>query len=162
MAFRTDLLREVGGFDDVLGAGRYFAGAEDLDMFCRVLETGRLIVHVPSAIVCHINTRDTVAYRVLLYGYGLGLGAMTSKWMRLSPWTGIQLVGTVYVRGLVGLARRIRSARGRRGQLALLRGITVGLAATRRFTLAGSRFVDEHRPAPTPLVGDGRRDIEAR
>ncbi len=38
----------LGGFDDVLGAGRDLAGAEDLDIFCRALAGGTALVQ-PTA-----------------------------------------------------------------------------------------------------------------
>jgi GT2 family glycosyltransferase len=160
MAFRRDLLAQLDGFDDVLGAGRYFAGAEDLDMFCRVLASGRTIVYQPRAIVCHMNTRDEVAYRALLGGYGRGLGAMIAKWLRFAPGTAMQLATIVYLRGCLRLLRGIRSSRKRGGELAFLLGVSVGFASTSRMAVVGSRFVDTNRPAEAPLDVD-RPEAEA-
>jgi GT2 family glycosyltransferase len=160
MAFRRDLLAQLDGFDDVLGAGRYFAGAEDLDMFCRVLAFGRTIVHQPRAIVCHMNTRDEVAYRALLGGYGRGLGAMIAKWWRIAPGTAMQLATIVYLRACLRLLRGIRSSRKRGGELAFLRGVSVGLASARGMTVVGSRFADANRPQEAPLETE-RPEAEA-
>jgi glycosyltransferase involved in cell wall biosynthesis len=159
MAFRTGLADELGGFDEVLGAGRHFAGSEDLDMFCRVLDSGSAIVSEPRAIVHHMNTRDGRAYTALLNGYGLGLGALGRKWLRLSWWTGVQLMGIIVGRALVRLARQLGSARRRNGTIALLRGVFAGFAQARRLRLDGSRFIDDDRPAPTP-IDDGLSDTE--
>ena len=57
MAFRRERIVALGGFDPVLGAGRRLAGAEDLDMFCRVLDDGAHIVYDPSCVVHHVHTR---------------------------------------------------------------------------------------------------------
>lgn len=161
MAFRSQALADLGGFDDVLGAGRHFAGAEDLDMFCRLIAAGWKIVNEPQAIVRHMNTRDTESYRILLNGYGLGLGALANKWLRIAPKTGLILAGIVYLRASTRLLRQVGSARGRGGQLALLRGVSAGLLEARRLGLEGSRFIDDDRPAPTPLLEDGRSDAGA-
>ena len=65
MAFRRERLVALGGFDPVLGAGRRLAGAEDLDMFCRILDDGAHIVYDPSCVVHHVHTRADDAYTVL-------------------------------------------------------------------------------------------------
>ena len=40
MAFRRSALLASGAFDPLLGAGRHFGGAEDMDAFCRLLHAG--------------------------------------------------------------------------------------------------------------------------
>ncbi len=50
MAFRTGVLRELGGFDEALGAGTRTAGGEDLDIFVQVLLAGHTLVYAPSAV----------------------------------------------------------------------------------------------------------------
>jgi glycosyltransferase involved in cell wall biosynthesis len=156
MAFRREMLVRLGGFDDLLGAGRRFAGSEDLDMFCRVLATGSAIVHEPRSVVHHMNTREDDEYAELLHGYGLGLGGLLTKWVRLAPATGLGLSVLAYGRTGVRLTQRLGSRRGRRGQLAMLRGMVAGMAISSRFAMTGSRFVDEHPPEPTPIDEAGR------
>ena len=78
----------LGGFDPVLGAGRALAGAEDLDIFCRILDDGQAIEFDPACVIHHMNTREDDAYAELHRGYGLGLGALTGKWIRLRPGVG--------------------------------------------------------------------------
>jgi len=159
MAFRREVLVRLGGFDDVLGAGRRFAGAEDLDIFCRILDAGYAVVHDPSCIVYHMHTRDDGAYEALYRGYGLGLGGLVGKWLRMRWVTGARMFAVLAGR----TARRALRHRGdpRRGpaERAMFAGIVSGVAGTRRLELDGGRFVDDDRPAP--IVVDGLPDAAA-
>lgn len=78
-AFRTDLLRELGGFDEALGAGTRTRGGEDLDIFVRVLRAGRAIAYEPSSVVWHHHRADEKALARQMYGYGTGLSAYLTK-----------------------------------------------------------------------------------
>lgn len=151
MAFRVDVLRRLGGFDEVLGAGRHFAGAEDLDMFSRVLREGHTLVREHRSVIRHVNTREDDAYVRLLRGYGLGLGAMTGKWLRAWPAAGARLAVVVLGRAVKRVLRDLRSPRRRRGQAAMLRGIVGGMASSLRFRVRAGRFVDASPPPSTPL-----------
>ena len=146
MAFRREHLLELGGFDPVLGAGRALAGAEDLDIFCRILDDGQAIDFDPACVIHHMNTREDVAYAQLHRGYGLGLGAMTGKWLRLRFTVGVALVAIVAKRTLSRAVRNRKDPRRRRADLALFRGFMSGLFASLRLRLDGRVFVDA-RPA---------------
>lgn len=152
MAFRRAALVQVGGFDEVLGAGRVLAGAEDLDIFCRLLDAGWAIVYDPHCVIHHVHTRDDIAYESLYLGYGRGLGGLAGKWLRMRPLTGLRLLATLVGRN----ARRIRRHRGdpRRGpaERAMLRGIRLGVAASTRMRLRDGRLVDAHPPTPIVLT----------
>ncbi|QAY74687.1 glycosyltransferase family 2 protein [Agromyces protaetiae] len=157
MAFRTDAFASLGGFDPVLGAGRRFGGAEDLDALCRVLASGGLVAKVGASIVTHVYTRDDADYVVLNENYGRGIGAMIAKWLRENPAAGRALRRRVVRRALRRLARRVTDARYRRGQAAYLRGILTGYREARGLPLDGPVFRDEHPPdpVPTPIAIDG-------
>lgn len=79
MAFSTSLLREIGGWDEALGAGTRAKGGEDLDMFVRVLFEGRAIAYEPASIVWHHHRSDLVGLRRQIFGYGTGLSAFLTK-----------------------------------------------------------------------------------
>ena len=51
MAFRTDLLRQLGGFDAALGAGSMAMGGDDLAAFFDVVASGSTLVYEPAAVV---------------------------------------------------------------------------------------------------------------
>jgi GT2 family glycosyltransferase len=78
-AVRRSALAELGGFDPLLGAGSPGRGAEDLDMFLRVILAGGRICYVPSALVWHRHRADTEALGEQIYSYGYGLGAYLTK-----------------------------------------------------------------------------------
>jgi GT2 family glycosyltransferase len=60
MAFRRRLFGEIGPFDPSLGAGTLTRGADDLEMFFRVLKAGHALVYEPQAVVRHRH-RSTMA-----------------------------------------------------------------------------------------------------
>jgi GT2 family glycosyltransferase len=78
-AFRTAALRELGGFDETLGAGRPTRGGEDLDVFLRTVLSSRTIAYEPAALVWHSHESEMGEFRTRMYGYGVGLGAMLTK-----------------------------------------------------------------------------------
>ena len=79
MAFRTGVLRELGGFDEALGAGTRTAGGEDLDIFVQVLLAGHTLVYAPSAVAWHRHRADVEGLRRQMFGYGSGLTAYLTK-----------------------------------------------------------------------------------
>ncbi|REE73189.1 glycosyl transferase family 2 [Rhodococcus wratislaviensis] len=78
-AVERDVVRRLGGFDEALGAGAPTGGGEDIDMFFRILRSGRQLVHDPAAIVWHRHRDDSEGLLVQSRGYGLGLGAWLAK-----------------------------------------------------------------------------------
>jgi O-antigen biosynthesis protein len=81
MAFRTEALRHLGGFDPVLGAGTPARGGEDIDIAVRVLLAGHLLVRQPAAVLWHPSHTDDVALLRQIEGYGCGLAAVFTKFM---------------------------------------------------------------------------------
>ncbi len=155
MAFRRDLLLQLGGFDEVLGAGRRLAGAEDLDMFCRVIAAGSIVINDPECVVVHMNTRDEEDFAKLMRGYGLGLGALGNKWLRTRPAVGVRMNAMMARRALHQLARDRGDQRGRRGATALIKGYLSGFGAGSRMSLQDLRFVDDVPPAPIQVSAGG-------
>ncbi|MEU1864484.1 glycosyltransferase [Streptomyces gardneri] len=75
MAFRTDLLHDLGGFDPATGVGTPAHGGDDLLSFFRVLAHGRSLAYEPAAIVWHRHRRTPEALDAQAFGYGAGFGA---------------------------------------------------------------------------------------
>ncbi|WP_405854521.1 glycosyltransferase [Streptomyces sp. NBC_00090] len=75
MAFRTELLRGLGGFDPATGVGTPAHGGDDLLSFFRVLARGRSLAYEPAAIVWHRHRRTPEALDAQAFGYGAGFGA---------------------------------------------------------------------------------------
>ena len=74
MAFRTNALRELGGFDH-----RLSTGGEDIDVLMRVVLAGHTLVYEPAAIVWHAHRPDLTSLRRTMYTYGIGLSAVMFK-----------------------------------------------------------------------------------
>lgn len=74
-AISRTVLKEIGGFDEALGAGTRSGGGEDLDMFMRVILSGHRLVYEPSAIVWHFHRTDLPELRKQMRAYGSGLTA---------------------------------------------------------------------------------------
>lgn len=85
MAFRVDRLRELGGFDEALGAGTIAKGGEDLDVFRAVIMAGDVLVYNPAAHVRHRHRDTYEALRKQLFGYGVGMAAVITKELLAGP-----------------------------------------------------------------------------
>lgn len=82
-AMSRTVLKELGGFDEALGAGTPSGGGEDLDMFMRVILAGHRIVYEPSAIVSHLHRTDLAELTRQMKAYGSGLtAALTAMMMK--------------------------------------------------------------------------------
>ncbi|MGW4893379.1 glycosyltransferase [Kitasatospora sp. NPDC004240] len=75
MAFRTDVLRAIGGFDPATSTGTPARGGEDLLSFLQVLTLGRSVVYRPDALVWHPHRRGMEALTAQVFGFGVGFGA---------------------------------------------------------------------------------------
>jgi O-antigen biosynthesis protein len=85
MAFRTAALRNLGGFDPVLGTGTPARGCEDLDICIRVLVAGSRLAYEPRAIVWHRHPDTHAHLRQRAFDYGAALGAMLTKHLITGP-----------------------------------------------------------------------------
>ncbi len=79
MAFRTEALRALGGFDPATGAGTRSRGGDDLAAFFGIVASGATIAYQPAAVVRHYHRRDVAGLRRQMFDYGAGLGAYLTK-----------------------------------------------------------------------------------
>jgi glycosyltransferase involved in cell wall biosynthesis len=79
LAVRRSALLEVGGFDDLLGAGVALRAAEDKDLLLRLLAAGGQGALEPDAVVQHEVWRTRAEAVRLNHHYGIGQGALWSK-----------------------------------------------------------------------------------
>lgn len=79
MAMYASLMKRVGEFDERLGAGSRYAGAEDNDFCFRLLEAGFRIVYAPDVVIYHRAWRSQREYVPLKWHYGRGQGAYYGK-----------------------------------------------------------------------------------
>jgi glycosyltransferase involved in cell wall biosynthesis len=71
-AMTRNCLKELGGFNQALGAGTPCGGGEDLDVFIRTVLAGHRIVYEPTAIVSHVHRSglDELSKQMTAYGSG--------------------------------------------------------------------------------------------
>jgi GT2 family glycosyltransferase len=81
MAMYRSAIEEVGDFDERLGAGGQFPGAEDNDFGLRLLEAGYRISYVPQAVAYHRAWRPKSDCVPLYWSYGRGQGAYYAKYL---------------------------------------------------------------------------------
>lgn len=65
-------LKEIGEFNEALGAGTVTGGGEDLEMFMRIILSGNRIVYEPAAIVSHYHRTDLAELSRQMRSYGTG------------------------------------------------------------------------------------------
>ncbi len=79
MAFRSDRLRDLGGFDTTLGPGTLCKGGEDLDLFLRVILGGHILVYEPTSLAWHRHRRNRGDLHRQIHDYGVGLASLIMK-----------------------------------------------------------------------------------
>jgi GT2 family glycosyltransferase len=83
MAMYRSAFKDLGMFDERLGAGGRFSAAYDNDFGFRLLEAGYRIIYVPKAAVHHRAWRSKSNYFRLRWNYGRGQGAFFAKYISL-------------------------------------------------------------------------------
>jgi len=85
MAFRTSILKDMGGFESSLGAGTLAKGGDDLAIFFDVITQGYRLIYEPGAILYHKHRRDYSGLANQTYGYGIGLSAFLTRTVLNDP-----------------------------------------------------------------------------
>lgn len=85
MAFRTERLRALGGFDVALGPGTRARGGEELAVFLRLLDGKSQLSVEPAAIVYHRHRETVGELHKQIRGYGIGLTAMYTSLVLSDP-----------------------------------------------------------------------------
>jgi GT2 family glycosyltransferase len=83
MAMYRSAFGELGGFDERLGVGSSFAGAEDNEFGFRLLEAGYRILYEPRAVLYHRAWRTNFHYVRIRWNYGRGKGGFYGKYLSL-------------------------------------------------------------------------------
>lgn len=133
MAFERALLMSLGGFDEALDTGAPLPGGGDLDIFYRVLRSGRTMVYEPQFAVYHEHRETIAQLRRQYWSWGLGMMAFLVKCRRSDQALRARhraMVRWWFVDQGRALARAVRGLRGRdvRFGLAEIWGGICGLA----------------------------------
>jgi hypothetical protein len=80
MAFRVDVMRLIGGFDEALDMGAYLPGGGDLDALYRIIRAGCPLVYEPQMLARHQHRRDMEGLRrQIRRSWGAGCMAYLTK-----------------------------------------------------------------------------------
>jgi glycosyltransferase involved in cell wall biosynthesis len=155
LAFRSQTLREVGGFDELLGVGAPLRSAADNDVIYRLLRSGHDVLDLPEPAIIHDGFRSWgEGMRRLWRNYALGAGAYCSKHLRcgdpaILPSFLVLWFGRLHPWNIL----RLRRPMGVGTFLAFARGFTMGFRypVNRRLR---TYMTDRRRwPAYTPPSG---------
>jgi len=80
MAIRKRAFDEVGLFDEALSPGTPSRAGEEVDIFFRILKSGKRIVYNPDAIVWHEHRSTYGDLKKILFNYGISSGAFYMRW----------------------------------------------------------------------------------
>jgi glycosyltransferase involved in cell wall biosynthesis len=112
MAFRTDVVRHLGGFDEALDTGAALPGGGDLDMFYRIIRAGYALIYEPRFLVFHQHRREMKALRFQYRrSWGYGFMCYVAKCIKTDPERRVdltRLIGWWLVRDLTDLLRHSR------------------------------------------------------
>jgi len=79
MAFRRDVLLELGGMDEALGPGTPTRSGDDSELLLRTILRGVHLAYNPRAVVWHPDEATMEGLYEQVRGYGVGLGAYLTR-----------------------------------------------------------------------------------
>ena len=85
VAFRREVLDEIGGYDVAMGLGTPTKGADDTVAFARTLLAQHTVVYQPTALVFHYHRDTLAALRTQLHGYAVGNAATYAALISREP-----------------------------------------------------------------------------
>lgn len=85
MAFRREVVLDLGGFDVALDTGKPLPGGGDLDIFYRIIRSGHVLVYEPQYLVFHQHRQTLAQLRRQYWSWGLGVMAFIVKSLQSDP-----------------------------------------------------------------------------
>lgn len=141
-AVRRPALVEVGGFDEALGAGGRFRAAEDLDLWDRLLRSGRTGWYEPEASAWHDQWRSRRDVVRLQVDYGFGMGVRAAKLLRTDVSRARRALPILFWSwGLAAIPRELRERRRFRACCHVVRVLAATVGCGRGMTV---RITDGH------------------
>jgi GT2 family glycosyltransferase len=104
------IIKEIGGFDEALGAGTPCGGGEDINIFSRIILSGNRLAYEPSAVVWHVHRPSLNELSKQMRAYGSGFTAALAAIVWASPRARRELPAKVAVSlvRMVRLTSRVR------------------------------------------------------
>jgi GT2 family glycosyltransferase len=87
MGLRRSVWKDLGGFDQMLGAGAPLRANSEGDLVIRALQSGYFVYETPAVQVIHHGFRTWQEGVVLIQRYWYGTGAMYAKYFKIAPHT---------------------------------------------------------------------------
>jgi GT2 family glycosyltransferase len=161
MAMRRTIARDIGGFDEALGAGSRFHSGEDIDMTLRMLLRGHQIYRTDAVRVVHHGFRLHKEGRRLVLNSMFSIGAIYGKLIRCGQWRALGAyllaVWAMVVIPLVASLARLQKPPVVGRMAALAGGLIVGLRtpANRRSIvfISGAPASADGEPQPQHTPG---------
>ena len=136
MAFRKAFWKEVGGFDELLGAGSPFFGAEEHDWLYRAHLQNAVIRLAPHNPIIHYSWRDKILWDKVTRGYATGDAAFAMKHLRCGD---LKMIGVLTERwarmGARCLLRILQRNSGYTYELNYFRGYGSGIVKSLRYSV---------------------------
>jgi GT2 family glycosyltransferase len=130
-AVKTDLLRQVGGWDERLGPGTPGRAAEDIEIIDRLMSAGAVIRYEPAAIVHH-DWHPAANRGRARWNYRVGLGAVVGMRLGRGDRFGLRMLRG-YVRMSLGIPDDVQDLVERTWTLGgLVPGLRYGWRCERR------------------------------
>jgi O-antigen biosynthesis protein len=109
-AMKKSALKELGPFDEALGAGSPCGGGEDVDMFMRVILAGQRLAYEPSAVVWHVHRAQLSQLSRQMTAYGSGCTAALTAMVMRDPQVFLKLAARIArgVQRIAVIGRRVQ------------------------------------------------------
>jgi len=99
--WKREKLILLGGFDENLGVGTYFASEESGDIILRALKQNYKILYIPDVIIYHPDKRNPHPKKI--YNYALGFGALFRKHIKMRNFCIIPYTFSYIGKSIVGI-----------------------------------------------------------
>ncbi|MCP5111666.1 MAG: glycosyltransferase family 2 protein [bacterium] len=160
MGLRREVWKQLGGLDEVLGAGSRFRSGEETDLVNRVLGAGHWVYQSADWRTIHHGWQTWEDQASLVSGYLYGIGAVHGKFLRRQPAIAIKMMSHLAFRWVFSNPGiQLGSVPPRTPRLrAFCRGLTAGLGTP--VDHSTGKFVAEARASEPSGETAGQRSTE--
>jgi GT2 family glycosyltransferase len=85
VGYRRSSIRDLGGYDPVLGNGTPAHAGEDFELFLRIVRSGYGLTYQPTAVAWHLHRREHIGLGKVVTDYGMGITAVLTRTVMNDP-----------------------------------------------------------------------------
>jgi glycosyltransferase involved in cell wall biosynthesis len=137
-AVRRQLLRRIGGFDEILGGGGPLRSSQDFDLQYRAYLAGATVLLRPEVSVDHYGLRTAAQWPATLRAYGVGDGAFYMKHVRCGDVRAASMLARRLTRTAARQLRHLLDP-SRPSQASYLRAVIEGIRESIRYPVDRAR-----------------------